>query len=184
MEFPSLPATARDTFPFSPEIVHEALADYEAWQEWAPSVKSSRLLTSEDILAIVELGSGRAGGETLMLECVQTPKKGVWARVIEGKSAIREIQWIVEGAGEGSSQVTVTVKWKPGWRLMAGRSWPALSPAKHLRALRSWVSAVHPGPEIVVGGENLFELWETEAGLECWIRGKKFKLTPAEDDRR
>jgi hypothetical protein len=183
MEFPSLPATASDTFPFSPEVIHETLADYEAWQEWVPSVTSSRLLTSEDILAVVELGSGHGGAETLMLECVQTPNKGVWARVIEGKSAIREIQWNVAGAGEGTSQVTVTVKWKPGWRLVAGVSWPALSPAKHLRALRSWVSAAHPGPETVTGGENLFELWETEAGLVCWVRGRKYKLIPAEDNR-
>jgi ribosome-associated toxin RatA of RatAB toxin-antitoxin module len=183
MEFPSLPATARDTFPYSPEVVYKALADYEAWQEWVPSVTASRLLTAEDVLAVVELGSGRAGEETLMLECVQTPDKGVWARVIEGKSAIREIQWSVAGAGEGLSQVSVTVKWRPGWRLITGASWPALSPAKHLRALRAWVSAAQPGPETIVGGENLFELWETEAGLVCWVKGRKYKLIPAEENR-
>jgi len=182
MEFPSLPATARDTFPYSPEVIYKALADYGAWREWVPSVTASRLLTAEDILAIVELGSGREGEETLMLECVQTPYKGVWARVIEGKSAIREIHWNVAGADEGTSQVTVTVKWKPGWGLVTGASWPALSPAKHLRALRSWVSAAHPGPETVTGGENLFELWETEAGLVCWVRGRKYKLIPAKEN--
>jgi|SRR5580704_9816135 ribosome-associated toxin RatA of RatAB toxin-antitoxin module len=181
MEFPSLPATARDTFPFSPEVIYKALADYDAWQEWVPSVTASRLLSAEDVLAVVELGSGRE--ETLMLECVQTPNKAVWARVIEGKSAIREVQWSVAGAGEGISQVTVTVKWTPGWRLIAGTSWPALSPAKHLRALRSWVSAAYPGPETIVGGENLFELWKTEAGLVCWVRGKKYKLIPVEEKR-
>jgi hypothetical protein len=188
MAFLSWSSTARGIFPGAPEKFYEAFAGYNAWQEWIPSVTSSRLLTREDILAVVEVslgevGLGGKGGGTLMLECIETPGKGVLASVIEGRILISEIHWSVEPADPNFSKVSVTLKWKIGLHLLNPAHWPILNPATCLAALQSWVSAAHPGPEAVRDGENLFELWETEAGLVCWIRGRKYQLTPVDDNK-
>jgi hypothetical protein len=183
MVFPSWSATARGIFPGSPDQVYEALAGYDAWQQWVPSATSSRLLTREDILAIVQLDLGGKGGGRLLLECIETPGKGVVASVIEGKAAVPEIQWTVEQVDQNSARVSVTLKRRIGLHFLNPAYWPALNPATYLAALRSWVSAAHPGPEPLRNGENLFELWETEAGLVCWIKGRKYKLTPADDHK-
>jgi len=161
--------------------VYRALSDYDAWQEWMPSLASSRLLTREDILAIVELRTGGKAAEALMMECIQTPQRAVLARVIEGSTSIREMQWDIEPADPGFARVSVTVKRRINLHLLNPAQWLVLSPAKCLASLQSWVAAEHPGPEAVSDGENLFELWETEAGMVCWVRGRKYKLTPAED---
>jgi hypothetical protein len=147
-----------------------------------PSLTSSRLLTREDILAVVELrtGSGK-DSEALMMECIQTPQKAVLARAIEDPAAIREMQWNIEPAEPGFAKVTVTVRRRIGFHLLNPAHWLVLSPARCLASLRSWVAAEHPGPEALSDGENLFELWETEAGMVCWVRGKKYKLTRVED---
>lgn len=181
MAFFPFRATGRALFPCTPDLIYEALADYDAWQEWTPSVASSKLLMREDILAIVELGMGAGGEETLLTECIQTPGRSVVARAIEGKGPIRAIEWNIEPADGGFSKVTVALKPRIGLHLFNPANWRIVSPAKYLAALRATVLAANPGPEEVRGGENLFELWETEAGLVCWIRGRKYKLTRVED---
>jgi hypothetical protein len=85
MTLPPVAGTARGVLPWAPKLIYKALADYDAWHDWVPLLASSRLLTREDVLAIAEIG---LIGQSLMLECVQTPDEGVLARVIEGKGPI------------------------------------------------------------------------------------------------
>ena len=148
-----------------------------------PSIASSRLLTREGTLAIVEVGLSTAGSETVLIECIETPGRSVLTRVIEGEAPVVEIDWSVEADNSGFTRVSVKVKRKIGLPLLRPASWLVLSPARCLAALSSRVAASDPGPEVVTDGENLFELWETETGLVCWIKGRKYKLTPAEDSR-
>jgi hypothetical protein len=115
---PLLPASAQGTIAGAPEVVYKALADYDSWQEWVPSLASARLLTREDRLAIVELNPGGKEAESLMLECIETPGKSVLARVIEGMAPIRELEWSVEPADPGFSRVRLTVKRGIGLRLL------------------------------------------------------------------
>src|ERR1039457_474029 len=100
MTLPPVAGTARSVLPRAPRLIYEALADYDTWHDWVPLLTSSRLLMREDVLAIAEIG---LTGQALMLECVQTPDKGVLARVIEGKGPICEIHWTIEPGGEGFS---------------------------------------------------------------------------------
>ncbi len=181
---PSLPnATARSVIPCAPELVYKELTGYDTWQEWLPSIVSSRLLTREGTLAIVEVGLATAGSETVLIECIETPCKTVLARVIEGQAPVVEIDWSFEADTSGFTRVSVKVKRRLGVPLLRPASWLVLSPARCLAALGSRVAASDPGPEVITDGENLFELWETETGLVCWIKGRKYKLTPAEDSR-
>lgn len=170
--------------PWPGNLVYETLVNYDSWFQWLPSMKSSRLLVKEDMLAIVELGFDVRGHEDLlMMECIHTPGKVVLGRVIEGRSPVREIQWDIEPAGSGGSKVTLSVKRSMGSYLARPAYWPIMNPAGCLGGLRSWMEGANPGPEISRSGENLFELWETDAGYVCWIRGRKYTLTPS-DERR
>jgi len=180
MPLPLLPATARGVIACAPELIYKALIDYDAWQEWVPSLISAKLLTREDILAIVEVGLDGKDPGILIMECIETPRKGILARVIEGKASLHEMEWRVEAADPGFARVSVTVKRRIGLHLLNPASWQVVNPAKCLAALGSWMSVWNQGPEAVTDGENIFELWETEAGLVCWIRGRKYRLTPAE----
>lgn len=87
----------------SPDIIYKALIDYNAWREWVPSLASARLLTREDMLAIVELGMDSKDAEPLMMECIETPRRNILARVIEGKSSMHEMEWSIEAADAGSA---------------------------------------------------------------------------------
>jgi hypothetical protein len=181
MAVPFLATTHRGVVPFPADLIYRTLADYDVWQHWMAALASSKLLTREDVLAIVELGPNGDRAEALMLEVIETPGKGVLARPIEGKAGFHEVEWTVEAAGPGLSNVSMTVRRKFGLGLLGGGSRLALNPAECVAGLKAWLASANPGPEVVEAGENLFELWETEAGLMCWIRGRKYKLTPVDE---
>ena len=116
-----------------------------------------------------------------MMECIHTANRTVLGRVIEGRTPVREIQWDLEPADSGCSKVGLSIRRKPGRYLAGPACWPILNPAACLGGLSSWMEGANPGPETFQGGENLFELWETDAGLVCWVRGQKYKLVPMEE---
>jgi ribosome-associated toxin RatA of RatAB toxin-antitoxin module len=182
MAFSFLSSTGHIVLPWSPVDVYQSLIDYDSWLEWLPSITSSRLLTKEDTLAIVQLGFSVRAEEDLILECIQTTNSTVLTRVIEGRVPLQQIQWEIQPAESGASRVTLSVERRIPRHLSGFAYWRVLNPAACLEALRSWMAAVQPGPEISPGSENLFELWETDTGLVCWIRGKKYSLTPVDDN--
>jgi hypothetical protein len=176
-------SSSSTVIPWPENLVYETLIGYNNWSQWLPSMKSSRLLMKEDTLAIVELGFDVPGEETLMMESIHTLNKVVLGRVIEGSSPAREIRWDLEPAGSGGTKVTLSMKRHIRRYLSRPAYWPILNPALCLGALRTWMAEANPGPEISKAGENLFELWETDEGLVCWIRGRKYALTPSEEKR-
>ena len=180
MAFPLLSSTGHIVLPCSPALVYQSLIDYDSWSEWLPAIAYSRLLTKEDTLAIVQLGFNIRGQENLIIECIHTPDKAVLCRVIEGKVPLRQIQWEIEPAESAASKVTVSVQ-RPVTHVVNPAFWRVLNPGACLAALRSWMAGSEPGPEVSPGGENLFELWETDKGLVCWIRGRKYVLTPVDE---
>jgi hypothetical protein len=187
MAFPSR-SSGGGILPWPPGPVYEALIDYNNWFHWFPSMTASRLLMKEESLAIVELVFATSGGnapveETLMMECIHTANRTVLGRVIEGRTPVREIQWDLEAAESECSKVGLSIRRKPGRYLAGPAWWPILNPATCLGGLSSWMEGANPGPETFQGGENLFELWETDSGLVCWVRGQKYKLVPMEDKR-
>jgi hypothetical protein len=182
MAFPSS-ASGRSVLPWPHTLIYEALIDYNNWSQWFPALKASRLLMKEESLAVVELVFDIPGEETLMMECIHTANKTVLGRVIEGRTPVAEIQWSVEPADAGASGVALSVSRKMARYLTQPVYWPILNPAACLGGLRSWMEGANPGPAATASGENLFELWETNDGLVCWIRGRKYKLIPAEEKR-
>lgn len=182
MVFPLPSSTGHMVVPWAPALVYQSLIDYDNWSEWLPSITSSKLLAKEDTLAIVQLGFNLRGEEDLILECIQTSNNSVLARVIEGKVPLQQIRWTIQTAENGASKVTLSVTRHLPRHLVHPAYWPMMNPSACLAALRSWMASIQPGPEISPGGENLLELWETDTGLVCWIRGRKYVLTPVDDN--
>jgi hypothetical protein len=175
------PRAASATFPCSPEVISEGLADYDAWCEWFPRVTASRVLIREDVLAVIELD---LAGETITLECTWFDRNTLLARTIQGKTPLRSLRWSIESAGTGHALVTVKVAARAGLHLFRPAQRAVVSPKSHLEALRSWMEATGSGPDAEGNADSIFELWETEQGLVCRIRGEKYTLTPVAENRK
>jgi hypothetical protein len=178
---PLLTRTATSTVPFPESLVYDILIDYNHWSEWFPGVSSSRLLTREGDLAVVELGWGPENSEAAILECIQTARRSVLLRWVGGFAPAREMEWRIASADPGFSAVTLRTQGAAGKTLRAPRYLRTSSPSRCLAALETALEAACPGPRPGQAGENLFELWETEKGLVCWVRGKKYNLVPADE---
>ncbi len=89
MAFSLLSSSSHIVLPWSPALVYKSLIDYDSWFEWLPSITSSRLLTKEDTLAIVQLGFSMREEDNLILECIQTTNDTVLTRVIVLQSSVK-----------------------------------------------------------------------------------------------
>ncbi|HWP84970.1 MAG TPA: SRPBCC family protein [Terriglobia bacterium] len=168
---------AVDTFPCDASLLYEILTDYDSYVEWLPNLSQSKSLATEGDLAIAEFhGSGKKK-ERLVVECIHTRNKMVLWRTIEGKIPVTQVEWTLEPAGENQTRLTVAVTRRLHWSALFAGTGRFLQPASALKGLRSQASSYLP--ELAVAGEQgerLLELSETEEGVVCWIRGKKYVL--------
>jgi hypothetical protein len=108
----------------------------------------------------------------------------VLTRKISGRVPVWQYEWIIQPAGDKQCTVTLTIQGKTGWHRLVPHYRNLISASKCIAALQSQVSAFSPDLAIAdQGGEKIIELAETEQGLVCWIRGKKYNLTPAPEGK-
>ncbi len=165
--------------PCDSSLPYEILIDYDSYAEWLPSISRSKLLAKEGDLAIAEFEVADSGKSKYALECIHTRNKMVLTRTISGPMPVAQYEWKIEPEGEGC-KVTLVLEGKAHWRLWRSVYRRLSNPAKCLDALKSQVSAF--SPDIAIRdekGERILELVETEQGLVCWLRGKKYTMTPA-----
>ena len=174
----------REVFPCEVRAIYEVLTDYDSYSEWMPFITTSRLLAKEGSLAITEFELVHPRQDSIVMEWIQTTNKGVLGRIIGGKAPISEIEWAIEPAHSGHSAVTVTIKRKMNWRWLGPAYWTFMNPGRCLHALQSRISVTLPDLASDKDAETILELWETENGFVCWIRGKKYNLTPAPNSER
>jgi ribosome-associated toxin RatA of RatAB toxin-antitoxin module len=185
MAFSRLAAISSDVFPCDRDLIYEVLTDYDSYSEWLPFIAKSRLLAQEGHLAITELDLVLPPDETLMMEWIQTTNTSVLGRVIGGMTPVSELEWKIEPAHTGHSVVTVAIKRNMNSRLLFPAHWTFMNAGKWMKALHSRIAVFLPelaSPQM--DGEKILELWDTEAGFVCWIRGKKFVLVDVPDIKR
>jgi len=179
MSLLNLTKTCSAVLPCDAGLAYEILTDYDSYAEWMPHVTRSKLLAREGDLAIAEFEMSRPRKDKFAIECIHTRNKMVLTRTISGKIPVSQFEWTIEPSGEGC-KVTLAITAKTNWhRLVPGYSL-LMNPANCLKSLQSQASAF--GESLSVqdeGGEKILELIETEEGLVCWLRGKKYTLTPA-----
>ncbi len=167
--------------PCDSSLPYEILIDYDSYAEWLPSLAQSKLLAKEGDLAIAEFDVGRPGKDKYAVECIHTRNKMVLTRTISGVIPVAQYEWKIEPEGAGC-KITLVVAGKTSWRLLLPVYRMLTNPARCLDALKSQLSAF--SPDIAVRdekGEKILELMETEQGLVCWLRGKKYTMTPVSE---
>jgi len=160
-----------------PGLLYDILTDYDNYVEWFPRVAQSKALAREGDLALAEFGLAPPQRGKFVIECIHTRNKMVLWRTIEGRIPVSQVEWTIEPAGEGQSQVRLSVTSRRDWNPFASGYGKFLKPAACLKALEAQVSTFMPEIALIdVEGEKILDLVETEEGVICWIRGKKYVL--------
>ena len=158
-------------------LLYDILTDYDTYVEWMPGISESKALALEGDLAIAEFHLAGGKKDRWVVECIHTRNKMVLWRTIEGKIPITQVEWTIEPGGEASSRVSLAVTRRLEWGGLFSASGKFLEPGKCLKALEVQVSSFMPEIAVEgVDGEKILELTETEDGVICIIRGKKYVL--------
>ena len=169
-----------------PELIYDVLTDYEGYAEWLPMVVESKTLAREGDLAIAEFELSTPQKDKFDFECIHTRNKMVLWRTLGGRLPIAQVEWTITGS-RGSSEVTLAVTGKLHWGHFLPGARNFLDPKRCTKALQSQLSTYMPEsslPDMALrneAGERILEIAETEDGVICWIRGKKYILQPAAD---
>ena len=174
----STQATRR--FSAEPQLVYEILIDYDSYAEWAPLITKSKLLAKEGELAIAEFELVHKKAGKVTVEAIHGKNRLVLTRVISGKVPVFKWEWTIAAADKNECDVTLSIEGSRNWSWLAGGYGDLMSPKAGLDRLQSELAVFQP--ELAISdaqGEKILELSETDEGLVCWLRGKKYILNPA-----
>ncbi|MBI3934228.1 MAG: SRPBCC family protein [Acidobacteria bacterium] len=160
-----------------PGLLYEILTDYDNYAEWLPRLSQSKSLATEGDLAIAEFHLSNPQKDRWVVECIHTRNRMVLWRTIEGKVPVTQVEWTIDSAADGQSRVNLAVERRFQWSNWFAGAGKFLNPPAALKSLLGQVSSYLP--EIAIAdaeGEKILELTETEQGVVCWIRGKKYIL--------
>jgi ribosome-associated toxin RatA of RatAB toxin-antitoxin module len=166
--------------PGDPALVYEILTGYEDIAEWIPHVAGVKLLAKEGDLVLAEVQLQGQMERRFTMECIHSRDKEVIWRPVESDIPISQVRWDLAAAPEGHCTVSLAVD----RRLSLARfTWAGIRyarPSQWLRALKKQVSLFQPGQQLPDSeGEKILEIVETNEGLVCWIRGRKYNLVAA-----
>jgi hypothetical protein len=167
---------ASKTISCDPSLAWDILSDYAAWTEWFPLVTKSSQLARETNFALVDLELAAFPGRRVSVECIHAPNSKVLVKSLIGQDPEFVLDWTISPAGEGQAQVQVKCAWlhTPS-NFRAALS--VLNPERWLAALSSQAASFAgdftTGP---ADPSTILEIYETEQGLICWYRGKKYEM--------
>ena len=173
-------SNATRRFSAEPQLVYEILIDYDSYAEWAPLVAKSKLLAKEGELAIAEFELVRQKAGKVTVEAIHGKNRLVLTRVISGKVPVFQWEWKIAAADKNECEVTLSIEGSRNWNWVAGGYREFVSAKVALDRLEAEISIFQPEVAIAnAQGEKILELSETDEGLVCWLRGKKYILNPA-----
>jgi ribosome-associated toxin RatA of RatAB toxin-antitoxin module len=171
-------------FSAEPQLVYEILIDYDSYAEWAPLIAKSKLLAKEGELAIAEFELVHKKAGKVTVEAIHGKNRLVLTRVISGKVPVFQWEWTIAAADKNECDVTLSIEGNRNWNWLAGGYRDLMSPKASLDRLQSELAVFQP--ELAISdaqGEKILELSETDEGLVCWLRGKKYILNPATEGK-
>ncbi|MGI8785769.1 MAG: type II toxin-antitoxin system RatA family toxin [Acidobacteriota bacterium] len=175
--------TATAEIPGDPGLVYDILTDYDTYSDWMPHISRSKLLAREGDLAIAEFEVDAPKKGQFAVECIHTRNRQVMTRTISGDVPLTEVAWDLTPGSPGTTSVKITMR-AAGWKTLLPAYRKYSDATKCLKALHKQAATF--GDSLAVedsSGEKVFELAETEQGLVCWHRGKKYTLTPAAEGK-
>ena len=160
-----------------PSLIYEILTDYDAYADWLPGIAQAKSLATEGDLAIAEFHFTAPRKERFVVECIHTRNKMVLWRKIEGNVPISQIEWEITSSGAGQGQVSLAVSGAGSFNPFHAGPGKFLNASRAVKALQGQTASFVPELGIADGsGEKILELSETDDGIVCWIRGKKYVL--------
>jgi ribosome-associated toxin RatA of RatAB toxin-antitoxin module len=157
-------------------LLYDILTDYDHFAEWLPGIAQSRPLAREGDLAIAEFALAAPQNDRFVFECIHTRNRMVLWRTLEGKAPVSQVEWTIEAGAPDRCQIRLAVA-----RALTSRFFGPyrrfLEAAASLKALERQLATFMP--EIALtdeSGERILDLVETETGIVCFIRGKKYVL--------
>ncbi len=178
LAFPTRRAVSR-TLACDPLLAWDILSDYAAWPEWLPLVTQATERAREKNFALAEVELAPFPGRKVTIECAHAPGTRVLAKSTIGQDPEFILDWTVAPEGAGQCRVTVKCTWvhTPA-NVKAAMG--AVDPNAWLNGLAAQVASyaadVNTGP---TDPAILLEIHETESGLVCWYRGRKYAMTEA-----
>ena len=175
LAFPGTRAASR-TISCDPSLAWDILSDYAGWSEWLPLVTTCTVSARETNFARAHVELAGFPGCKVSTECLHTPNSRVLMKSLMGQEPEFILDWTIAAAGPGQSLIAVKCIWvhTPA-NIKAGLS--ALNPDGWLTALAaqaaSFAGDLSTGP---LDPSTLLEIYETEEGLMCWYRGKKYEM--------
>jgi hypothetical protein len=146
-----------------PSLAWDILSDYATWTQWMPKVNKSLQTAREANFARVEL---EIAGRSMPAECIHTADSKVLVKSRSGQMPEFVLDWSISPGGEGRTLIAVKCT-----------GLPALKPERLLDAFSAraagFASDPNTGP---TDPATILEIYETEQGLMCWYRGKKYEM--------
>ena len=167
---------ASQTLPADPILLWDILTEYSTWAEWLPLVTRSEETARENHFARASFDLAVLPGRPVKVECAHAPNTKVLVKSMIGQAPEFILDWTLAPAGPGQTMVTVRCTWihTPA-TFKAGAA--ALKVERWLGALaaqaESFAGDLNAGPP---DPSTIFEVHETDEGLICWFRGKKYEM--------
>ncbi|HXJ38451.1 MAG TPA: SRPBCC family protein [Bryobacteraceae bacterium] len=164
---------ATSTLLCEPAVVYDVLSDYGTYAEWMPIVRSSQVMSRETNFAIIDLEFSASPAKKVTLECLHAPTQMVISRSLLGSSPAMKLEWRITSPEPGKSEVTLTVTGPLFYLFLLGGYSKLMSPRTTLRALGAQAATFGSNAP---AGEVLIEITESEEGLMCTYKGKRYKM--------
>jgi hypothetical protein len=157
-------------------LAWDILSDYTAWPEWLPLVSQATQLAREANFAHVDVELRPFRGRKVSIECMHAPNSRDLVKSLAGQDPEFILDWTLAAAGAAQTLVTVKCIWvhTPSNVKATLRS---LNPERWLDGLASQASSF--AGDFTAGPSDpstVMEIHETEEGLICWFKGKKYEM--------
>lgn len=177
LEFPAQRTVTR-TLDCDAALAWDILTDYAAWPEWLPLIAQATERARETNFALLEVELTPFPGRKVQIECAHAPNTRVLAKSTIGQNPEFIMDWNIVPQGSGKSHVSVKCSWLHTPANVLGAM--KVNPEAWLKGLAAQVESYSADPGTgPTDPAVMLEIYETEAGLVCWYRGKKYLMTEA-----
>ena len=162
-------------------VVQGVLTDFEQWPEWMPGVRQVTILESDGTEAVLEVHHHQFGRNFRQKLWCRIEPDGLRQTQLEGQFKKWESRWrlVAPPDGEGTT-VSLRMEVDPGFvgRLLPSGVWRGLLDRlfeECLIGVEAQAQALTERPEAAPADHDvLLQVFETDAGLEVWVEGRRF----------
>jgi ribosome-associated toxin RatA of RatAB toxin-antitoxin module len=163
------------------DVVQFVLTDFERWPDWMPGVQEVTILETDGVETNLEVRHHQFGRNFLQKQRCWIEPDGLRQFQISGQFKKWESRWriVAPPDGEGTT-VSCRMEVDPGFvgRLLPSGVWRGFLDRLFedcLIGIEAQAQALTERPETAPADHDvLLQVFETDAGLEVWVEGRRF----------